>query len=324
MSASGWSELASDDAPSRGPGAVERAQWMRADAILGELAAAGAVASVRLNGVGISIPPAPRASLADAIDLAVRVDPNRGYSFDDEEGWCVAAGFVAGQTSALFDTDRREVGFGFRTTSPDEWRRALAALAESGNAWDARLACLAWHESAQHIVAGVAASLSFECMSDGFDPGPADARVFAMDDGGVAFIWDRGRVAPRSYAGAFVRLAPEHTPTVCGECFGCKPAPVPTASRGPATPVSPVASWVYFIQSGKSGPIKIGRSNNVEGRLATFQTGHHEELRLLCRVPGGAALEAALHEALSDDALRGEWFRPSPRVLALVRELGGG
>ena len=80
-------------------------------------------------------------------------------------------------------------------------------------------------------------------------------------------------------------------------------------------------SYVYFVQEGDAGPIKIGRASRAEARLARIQTGSSHELRLLCAVPGASVLERSFHVAFARDRLRGEWFRPTPELLRLVREL---
>lgn len=77
-------------------------------------------------------------------------------------------------------------------------------------------------------------------------------------------------------------------------------------------------SRVYFIQVGLGGPIKIGRSTAPLTRLATLQTGHSEQLRLLVTTTGGDELEKSLHQKLRSHRLRGEWFSPHAEVLAEV------
>lgn len=34
----------------------------------------------------------------------------------------------------------------------------------------------------------------------------------------------------------------------------------------------------YIIRVGDDGPVKIGRTRNIEARLASLQTAHHERL----------------------------------------------
>lgn len=79
---------------------------------------------------------------------------------------------------------------------------------------------------------------------------------------------------------------------------------------------------VYAIQQGDDGPIKIGIASKPWERLATLQTASPYRLRGLAAWPGSAAEEAALHEVFAADRLEGEWFKPSPELIALVEWLG--
>lgn len=83
-------------------------------------------------------------------------------------------------------------------------------------------------------------------------------------------------------------------------------------------------SWVYFIQAGEDGPIKIGVTAEPGDRLRILQSGHYEELRLLCAPYCGArgdTIEKRLHRGLSAYHIRGEWFRPARRVLVTVNAI---
>lgn len=81
----------------------------------------------------------------------------------------------------------------------------------------------------------------------------------------------------------------------------------------------PKSGHVYFIQAGKGGPIKIGYSgNNPIYRLNAIQTGNHESLRLLAYFDAPLAMEGSLHEKFSELRLRGEWFRPDPRLIGFI------
>jgi hypothetical protein len=77
-------------------------------------------------------------------------------------------------------------------------------------------------------------------------------------------------------------------------------------------------SYLYFIQAGESGPIKIGISRNPWARLRTLQTAHFAPLRMLAAVKPyrTAMLEAELHKHLHRLRLTGEWFDPAVRGLA--------
>ncbi len=78
--------------------------------------------------------------------------------------------------------------------------------------------------------------------------------------------------------------------------------------------------FVYFIQAGDDGPIKIGTAVVPEERLRGLQTAHHEELRILAVVAGGPELEAELHERFQHARIRGEWFRRDEALLLLIAE----
>src|ERR1035437_9781756 len=66
--------------------------------------------------------------------------------------------------------------------------------------------------------------------------------------------------------------------------------------------------WVYFIQAGSEGPIKIGIADSPALRLRELQTGNHLPLTLLKAVPGGKDLETELHRELAAYRLCREWF----------------
>lgn len=77
---------------------------------------------------------------------------------------------------------------------------------------------------------------------------------------------------------------------------------------------------VYFVQAGASGPIKIGYSQNTQGRLASLQTGNHEPLTVLASFEHADAkrIESMLHDKFSEHRIDGEWFRPSHEIIALI------
>jgi hypothetical protein len=76
--------------------------------------------------------------------------------------------------------------------------------------------------------------------------------------------------------------------------------------------------WVYFIQAGEAGPIKIGSAGEPEEALRKHQTSNAEELVLLGFCAGGFSREFALHAELVEHRQRGEWYRPTPEVLAAI------
>jgi hypothetical protein len=82
-----------------------------------------------------------------------------------------------------------------------------------------------------------------------------------------------------------------------------------------------VGTYVYFVQAGKDGPVKIGWTKHAAVRMRYMQTGNPERLHLLCAVPGGRWLERTFHRAFADHRIDGEWYSPVPVLMRLVEEL---
>lgn len=79
--------------------------------------------------------------------------------------------------------------------------------------------------------------------------------------------------------------------------------------------------WVYLVEAGRGGPVKVGWARDPERRLKTLQTGHPEQLSLLAVIPGTRHLEAEIHRKLGRNANRGgEWFARGP-VLRLLNPI---
>lgn len=93
------------------------------------------------------------------------------------------------------------------------------------------------------------------------------------------------------------------------------------ALGGLPEPQPPQAGFVYFIRQGGNGPIKIGQARDVERRRTELQQACHEQLIILAK--SRDYLELQLHHFYSDEWIRGEWFQPSPRLLAFIETLGG-
>jgi hypothetical protein len=83
------------------------------------------------------------------------------------------------------------------------------------------------------------------------------------------------------------------------------------------------ASWVYFIQDvDRRGNIKIGfTARTVDKRIAELGTGSPVLLVVLRKVRAPRSFEAWLHERFAEERQYGEWFRPSPRVLAFIDQV---
>lgn len=82
-------------------------------------------------------------------------------------------------------------------------------------------------------------------------------------------------------------------------------------------------SYIYFIQAGNNGPIKIGYSAKkyIKDRLITLQTGNHEKLVLLCTIPGTKNTEKELHKKFKEFWIRGEWFHVNTVLSELISSL---
>jgi hypothetical protein len=82
----------------------------------------------------------------------------------------------------------------------------------------------------------------------------------------------------------------------------------------------PPKEWVYFVQQGAGGPIKIGYSKDPVGRFVSLQTGSAVKHRYLGNMPGTRATERELHGRFHGSRVRGEWYEPTPELLAFIEE----
>lgn len=83
------------------------------------------------------------------------------------------------------------------------------------------------------------------------------------------------------------------------------------------------SQWVYFIGAGDGEPVKIGRSNSLERRLSTIQSGNHRKMHVLAAIKAedGRDVERAYHARFAAHRLHGEWFLPHPDILAEIERL---
>ena len=82
-------------------------------------------------------------------------------------------------------------------------------------------------------------------------------------------------------------------------------------------------TYLYAIQHGEGGPVKIGVAKNPAKRLRDLQIGNPVTLNGIAAwrcLPGD---EAELHELFGEARLRGEWFWPTHELLAYVLHEGG-
>ena len=78
--------------------------------------------------------------------------------------------------------------------------------------------------------------------------------------------------------------------------------------------------YIYFIEEGLDGKIKIGYSTNPSERLKTLQTSNPRTLRLLITIEGNEQDEKILHTKFSKYRLQGEWFEPNEEILIFIEE----
>ena len=82
--------------------------------------------------------------------------------------------------------------------------------------------------------------------------------------------------------------------------------------------------YIYFIQQGLDGQIKIGYSQDPKDRLKTLQTSNPRELRLLLTLQGNEDYERKLHKQFERHKLKGEWFEPHEDVLIFIENNKSG
>ena len=82
---------------------------------------------------------------------------------------------------------------------------------------------------------------------------------------------------------------------------------------------------IYFIQiengEKSDAPIKIGFSDNLKTRLMDIQIALPYKINLLAVAKGDKQLEHLLHQEFAQDRIRGEWFRPTERLWALIEDI---
>jgi len=79
--------------------------------------------------------------------------------------------------------------------------------------------------------------------------------------------------------------------------------------------------FIYFMQAGKGGPIKIGKTHNLEQRLASIQVGNPLEVKVLFACSMKIICEDDLHKMFREYKLNGEWFIPHGNILKKIKEL---
>lgn len=79
---------------------------------------------------------------------------------------------------------------------------------------------------------------------------------------------------------------------------------------------------IYFVQQGKSGPIKIGYTkSNIDKRIEQLQTGCAYKLTLLGTIDGDKEQENLIQHFFHGHRMYGEWFAPAPPLLDYIFSL---
>lgn len=79
---------------------------------------------------------------------------------------------------------------------------------------------------------------------------------------------------------------------------------------------------IYFMQSIDGGPVKVGRSGNVESRRRQHESMYGIPIRVLATMPGGLEEEQALLERFYLYRLGPtEQFRPCPLLMDFIASL---
>lgn len=107
--------------------------------------------------------------------------------------------------------------------------------------------------------------------------------------------------------------------------------PKPASKLNPETdPHDAVAFWlqrrdrprfVYVIQDGDDGPVKIGEAFDPRSRLGELQCGNHRPLNLRAVVLATDTTEKELHALWARSRMRGEWFGGGDEVDIIAKAI---
>jgi hypothetical protein len=75
---------------------------------------------------------------------------------------------------------------------------------------------------------------------------------------------------------------------------------------------------VYFAVCREANAVKIGSSLDPFGRLPEIQLGCPLPITIEAVRPGNSEQEFELHRRFADDRIRGEWFRITPMIEAIM------
>ena len=78
--------------------------------------------------------------------------------------------------------------------------------------------------------------------------------------------------------------------------------------------------FVYFIQAGNNGAIKIGYTKDVDRRIKELQTSNPEKLNLLLKVGAEPNDEKVMHDKFKKYCINLEWYSSSEELLNYIKK----
>jgi len=83
--------------------------------------------------------------------------------------------------------------------------------------------------------------------------------------------------------------------------------------------------FLCFIQGIDSGLIRVCLAENVDMRLHLMQENSPERLHFLAYSNGGSySVAECIRNMFADDKVHGEWFRPTPALIAFISDIDSG
>jgi hypothetical protein len=79
--------------------------------------------------------------------------------------------------------------------------------------------------------------------------------------------------------------------------------------------------FVYFVQSGDDGLIKIGYTSDIRKRISSIKTCTPTPIKLLGYIEGDYLTERELHKKFKKYNSRGEWFTCTKEIIDYINEV---
>lgn len=133
--------------------------------------------------------------------------------------------------------------------------------------------------------------------------------MFADMEVQVAYDWADGGTWRRRCSFSSRRVFP---------AFFCVPTPI---DGSPCIKQEQRRMSVYFITRNDLGHVKIGTSDDAQRRFVDLSSAWStDDLVLSAVIPGGYLEENVLHHRFDEEWIKGEWFRLSQRIEAVITE----